>query len=148
MSISRIWSNFTTRAVKYEDGHITNPKQADAFKATRDLEKAASAVAAEMLTHDNGPDDFNPKLVNDVYLDGGKTPYAGHCVKSNDGSGVTRLEATTADKTESFSISVSGDRKEIRHRKEIEGKAGDAPLDEEQWAIFDGSKVKYKAVSY
>lgn len=146
MNIGRIWSNLTTRAVKYEDGNISTAKEADAVKAVQKLQEAANGVATEMLTLDNTPPDFNPKIVNNVYLDGSKSAYAGLCIKSNNGEGITRLDAT--GKGESYSISVAGDHKEIRHRKEINGKAGESPLTQEQWAIFDGSHVKYKAIEY
>ena len=45
MNISRLWSNLTTRSVKYEQGNISDMKQADAFKAVSALEEAANKVA-------------------------------------------------------------------------------------------------------
>jgi len=130
--------------VKYEQGNISDMKQADAFKAVSALEEAANKVATDMLSLDNTPDDFNPDLVNNVFVDGSKGTYAGHCVRSNEGEGITRLEATRDHN--SYSLSMDGDHKEIRHRKEIAGP--DGSLFHEEWAIFDGTQVKFKAITY
>jgi hypothetical protein len=99
-----------------------------------------------MLSHDNKPEDFNPKITNNVYLDGSKSTYAGHCVQCNNGDGLIRLDAT--GKGETFSITVDGDKRTVRHLTETPGKEGKAPSFHEEWAIFDGSQVKYKAINY
>ena len=144
MSIGRVWSNITTRGTTYQQGNISTEKEANAVKAVRNLEAQANAVAADMLTHDNTDIDFNPKLKNNVYLDGsGGSNYAGHCVKSNSDK-ITRLDAT--GKGEHFTISTEDGHREIRHTKEVVTEKGSSF--QEEWAIFDGSQVKYKAINY
>ena len=147
MNAGRIWANLTTRSTRYEAGNISTQKELAAVKAVSQMESFAQSAATEMLTLDNTPADFNGNLRNNVYLDGSQGNWSGHAVKSHNSSRITRLEAENKS-GESISVSVDGDHQEVRYRKEIEGRAGEAPLVEEQWAIFDGSKVKFKAISY
>lgn len=146
MNISRLYAQATTRAVRYEAGLVTNPTQAGAAVAVSQLEQRAAKAGADMMVQDNKEFDLNQPTLNNVYLHStNPSGYTGHCVRDDQGT-VERLEASNG--RDQFSVSVDGDRKEVRHTETIYGPSGETPIVTEEWAIFNGPSVKYKKISY
>lgn len=144
--LARLIANCTTRATRFEPGNISTKREADAALATQALESRAQQVASDMLKLDDSADDLNPKIPHNVYLaKTNNSGFTGHAVKS-DGGSVSRLDAESG--AEQVKVSTEGNRKEV-HRVHIqEGPAGEKALWTEEWAISDGSTVKYKSIEY
>lgn len=149
MDVARTWANLTTRAVKYETGNIQDKKQANAFESVQDLLAQADSVAAGMLKLDNNPKfDLNNQLRGNVYLNKeNPSGFTGHVLADEKGA-LTKLEAESPKIN--VTIKTDGDHKEVRVRKSVEdtSEAGINFRIQEDWAIFDGSQVKYKSINY
>jgi hypothetical protein len=149
MNIARTWAQLTTRAVKFETGNIADKRQAQAFEDSQSLLAQTDKVGKSMLDQDNSAFDLNSELKGNVYLNKqNPSNFTGHCTSDSKGS-IDKLEAEaiTAGGSETFSVSVQGDRKTVHTVHTIEGSDGGA-LVEEQWAIFDGSKASFKKIVY
>lgn len=146
MNVGRLYANLTTRATRYEAGMITNPQQASACVAVRQLEDSAAKVAGDMLALDNKEFDLNQPTLNNVYLHAqNPSGFTGHAVRNEQGQ-LERLEADNG--RDKYSVSVNGDHKEVRHTTTIHGPAGESPVVTEEWAIFNGTSVKHKVINY
>lgn len=144
--IQKLYAQATTRAVRYEAGLVTNPTQADAAVAVSHLEQRAAQAGQDMMVQDNKEFDLNQPTLNNVYLHSANpSGYTGHCVRDDQGQ-LERLEAGNGK--DQFSVSVDGDRKEVRQTTVAAAAEGESPIVTEEWAVFNGPSVKYKKISY
>ena len=77
----------------------------------------------------------------------GTTPFTGFC-QLKEGQ-VANLDVSAG--STSLSVSTRGDRQEIHYVSKISGSCSDPGpnvMEQHEWAISDGSKVKYKSYTY
>ncbi len=153
--IKEFWHKHTSPTTKYEKGHIANSKQAEAATKVGKLEALVRDIGDSMAAIDETYADQNGNSPNSVYGSvytrqcgsQGTTPFTGSC-QLKDGQ-VTRLEVSAG--STSLSVSSQGDRQEIHYVNKIAGSCADPGpnvLEEHEWAVSDGSHVKYKSYTY
>lgn len=153
--IQGLWHKYTSPSTKYEKGQIATSKQAEAASQVDKLEALVRDIGDSMAAIDDTFADRNGNTPNSVYgsvhprqIGHQGTPFTGSC-QLKDGQ-VASLDVNAG--STSLSVSRQGDRQEIHYVTRITGSCSFDPgpnvLEQHEWAISDGSKVKYKSYSY
>jgi len=154
--LAGIWNKFTSPTERFVKGKTTNPTEAETANKVGKLESLVRDIGVTMAAIDDNGADKNSdpgRVYGTVYTPTygrQSTPFTGLC--ELDKGEVATLDVRAG--SNHLTVARKGNRKEIHYVNKIEGSGyaafgpGGNILEHHEWAIFDGSEVKYKSYSF